>query len=115
MGVRAPVRSARSEGGVMSGQQSDLKVEFDILRSTEKALTSLHSEFSDLKAQERAYDSEWGSGDVKDAMHSFTDNWDDHRKKLLDSIGNVGKLVSQSISAFQDTDGKLATDVTPKN
>ncbi len=99
----------------MSGQQSDLKVEFDILRSTEKSLTSLHSEFSDLKAQERAYDSEWGSGDVKNAMHSFTDNWDDHRKKLLDSIGNVGKLVSESISAFQQTDGKLAADVTPKN
>ena len=93
---------------------SDLKVDFDILQGTEKALTSLHSEFSNIKAQERVYDSEWGSGDVKDAMHSFTDNWDDHRKSLLNTIENVGKLVSESISAFQKTDGKLASDVTPK-
>ena len=94
---------------------ADLKVEFDILQTTEKTLTSLHAEFSDIKAQERVYDSEWGSGDVKDAMHSFTDNWDDHRKNLLNTISNVGKLVSESISAFQQTDGKLAADVTPKN
>lgn len=94
---------------------SDLKVDFSILQTTEKTLTSLHAEFSDIKAQERVYDSEWGSGDVKDAMHSFTDNWDDHRKNLLNTISNVGKLVSESISAFQQTDGKLATDVTPKS
>jgi hypothetical protein len=98
------------EGGAMS----DLKVDFDILQTTEKTLTSLHAEFSDIKAQERVYDSEWGSGDVKDAMHSFTNNWDDHRKNLLDAISNVGKLVSESISAFQKTDGKLADGVTKK-
>ncbi|HEY4703518.1 MAG TPA: hypothetical protein VIH64_16600 [Streptosporangiaceae bacterium] len=93
---------------------SDLKVDFSILQTTEKTLTSLHAEFSDIKAQERVYDSEWGSGDVKDAMHSFTDNWDDHRKNLLNTISNVGKLVSESISAFQQTDGKLADGVTKK-
>jgi hypothetical protein len=99
----------------MSGDQGTLKVEFDLLTSTEKTLTGLHSEFSDIKAQERAYDSEWGSGDVEGAMHSFTDNWDDHRKSLLNSIANVGKLVSESISAFQKTDHQLAADVTPKS
>ncbi|HMG65842.1 MAG TPA: hypothetical protein VK599_23080 [Streptosporangiaceae bacterium] len=93
---------------------SDLMVDFSILQTTEKTLTSLHAEFSDIKAQERVYDSEWGSGDVKDAMHSFTDNWDDHRKNLLNTISNVGKLVSESISAFQQTDGKLADGVTKK-
>jgi hypothetical protein len=93
---------------------SDLKVDFNILQTTETTLTRLHAEFSDIKAQERVYDSEWGSGDVKDAMHSFTDNWDDHRKNLLNTISNVGKLVSESISAFQKTDGKLADGVTKK-
>ena len=91
---------------------SDLKVDYNILLGSEKALRSLHSEFSDIKTQERVYDSEWGSDDVKGAMHSFTDNWDDHRKKLLSQIQATGQLVTQSIHTFQKADGKLAKTLT---
>jgi hypothetical protein len=93
---------------------SDLKVDYGILQETEKTLTSLHTEFSNIKTQERVYDSEWGSGDVEGAMHSFTNNWDDHRKKLLSAIESVGKLVSESVETFQKADGKLATSLTKK-
>jgi hypothetical protein len=48
-------------------------LDFDILQTTEKTLTSLHAEFSNIKAQERVYGSEWGSGDA--IMSTFRWTW----------------------------------------
>jgi uncharacterized protein YukE len=93
----------------------DLKVEYDILEQTEKTLNSLRSEFDNCEAQERVYDPEWGSGDVKDAMHSFTDNWKKNREHLQKSIESVGKLVSESIEAFKKADAKLASEFDKKS
>jgi hypothetical protein len=91
---------------------SDLKVDYGVLGQTEKTLNTLYSEFKNCEAQGRVYDSEWGSGDVKGAMDGFTDNWNDHRGKLLSSIQSTGQLVSETLSTFQHEDAKLASEVS---
>ena len=58
---------------------ADLKVEFGLLESAEQTMTSLTSEFKNIKAQASDYDGAMGSGDIAGAMGSFSGNWDYHR------------------------------------
>lgn len=93
---------------------SDLKVDYQLLDSIERSLTSLHSEFQNIKAQTGAYDGAMGSGDVASAMDGFAGNWDDHRKALLSSIQSLGKMVSETMQQFRNTDNKLKHSLTKK-
>lgn len=90
----------------------DLRVDYDLLSQTEKTLSTLHGELSNCEAQVGAYDSDWGSDDVRNAMGSFTSNWETHRKKLLSSMEATGQLVSTSLETFRRVDQKLAADLT---
>ena len=91
---------------------ADLKVDYQLLDSIERSLTSLHSEFQNIKSQTGAYDGAMGSGDVASAMDGFSGNWDDHRKDLLNSIQSLGKMVSETKQQFQTTDNKLKNSLT---
>jgi hypothetical protein len=51
---------------------------------------------------------EYGSDLVSGAMEEFTDNWDDHRKELLENIEKVGSLTEQAIQNFEKLDKELA-------
>ncbi len=93
---------------------ADLKVDYQLLTSTERTLTSLTSEFQNIKAREGGYDGAMGSGDIAGAMDSFAGNWDYHREKLVGSMQALGKMVTQTIQAFQKTDTGLAHDLTNK-
>jgi hypothetical protein len=44
-------------------------------------------------------------------MGSFAGNWDSHRKQLTDSMQSLSSLVSAARKHFQDTDGKLASQL----
>lgn len=101
---------AEKDGAVMA----DLKVDYQLLDSTERTLSSLTSEFQNIKAQEGSYDGAMGSGDIAGAMDSFAGNWDYHRGKLVDSMQALGKMVGQTRQAFQKTDTGLAHDLTKK-
>lgn len=92
----------------------DLRVDYGLLSQTEKTLSSLHGELSNCEAQVGAYDSDWGSDDVRNAMGGFTSNWEEHRKKLLSSMEATGQLVSTSLGTFRKLDQKLAADATGK-
>ncbi|HLH59622.1 MAG TPA: hypothetical protein VKV33_10780 [Streptosporangiaceae bacterium] len=94
---------------------ADLRVDYELLDSTERTLTSLTSEFQNIKAQEGSYDGAMGSGDIAGAMDSFAGNWDYHRKKLVGSMQALGQMVSQTKQAFQKTDTGLAHDLTKKS
>jgi uncharacterized protein YukE len=94
---------------------ADLKVDYTLLDQSEKSLSSLVSEFQNIKAQESGYDGAMGSGDIASAMDSFAGNWDYHRGKLVDSMESLGKMISQSKQAFQKTDNQLKTDLTKKS
>jgi hypothetical protein len=91
-----------------------LKVEFDLLDSAEKTLTSLTSEFQNIKAQESSYDGALGSGDIASAMGSFAGNWDYHRDKLVGSMQALGKMITESKKQFHETDDKLASSLKRK-
>jgi hypothetical protein len=93
---------------------ADLKVDYQLLDSVERRLTSLQGEFQNIKAQTSGYDGSMGSGDVASAMDGFSGNWDDHRKTLLSSIESLGKMVSETITQFQQTDSKLKNSLTQK-
>jgi hypothetical protein len=93
---------------------SDLKVDYQLLDSIERSLTSLSSEFSNIKAQTSGYDGAMGSGDVASAMDGFAGNWNDHRKDLLSSIQTLGKMVSETRQQFQRADNKLKSSLTEK-
>lgn len=93
---------------------ADLKVDYQLLDSIERSLTTLQSEFQNIKAQTGSYDGAMGSGDVAGAMDGFAGNWDDHRKDLLNSIQTLGKMVSETKQQFQAADSKLANSLTQK-
>ena len=93
---------------------ADLKVDYQLLDSTEKSLSTLVSEFQNIKAQEHAYDGALGSGDIAGALGSFSGNWDYHRKKLIGSMQALGKMVSETKEQFSKTDTGLTASLTKK-
>jgi len=86
----------------------DLKVDYQLLESTERTLSSLVSEFQNMQAQETGYNWAMGSGPIASAMNGFATNWDDNKKGLVSSMQTLGKMVSETIQQFQTTDTKLA-------
>jgi predicted methyltransferase MtxX (methanogen marker protein 4) len=94
---------------------TDLKVDYTLLDQSETSLSSLVSDFQNIKAQESSYDGALGSGDIASAMDSFAGNWDYHRKKLVGSMQALGTMISQTKQAFTQTDTKLQTTLTAKH
>jgi uncharacterized protein YukE len=90
---------------------ADLKVDYQLLDSTERTLSSLVSEFQNIKAQEGSYDGAMGSGDIASAMDGFAGNWDYHRQKLVGSMQALGKMISESKDQFQKTDHHMASSL----
>jgi hypothetical protein len=93
---------------------ADLKVEFGLLESAEQTMTSLTSEFKNIKAQASDYDGAMGSGDIAGAMGSFSGNWDYHRDKLTGSMQALGQMITESKKQFHETDNKLAANLKTK-
>jgi len=90
----------------------DLKVDYQLLESTERTLSSLVSEFQNMQAQESSYNWAMGSGPIAAAMNGFADNWNDNKKNLVSSMRTLGTMVSETVKHFQATDTKLASQVT---
>ncbi|HYZ57282.1 MAG TPA: hypothetical protein VE733_27780 [Streptosporangiaceae bacterium] len=93
---------------------TDLKVDYQLLDSAERTLSSLTSEFRNIKAQEGSYAGAMGSGDIASAMDAFAGNWDSHREKLVGSMQALGTMISASRKQFTSTDSKLAASLTAK-
>lgn len=93
---------------------ADLKVDYQLLDSTERTLSSLTSEFQHIKARESGYDGAMGSGDIASAMDSFAGNWDYHRDKLVGSMQALGKMITESKKKFTETDSQLASSLVSK-
>jgi hypothetical protein len=97
-----------------SNRMADLKVDFSLLDSIERSLSSLHSEFQNIQVNTNAYDGAMGSGDVASAMDGFAGNWSDHRKNLISSMQSLGTMVSETIQQFKNADNKLASTLPQK-
>jgi uncharacterized protein YukE len=93
---------------------ADLKVDYQLLDSIERNLSSLISDFQNMQTQVGAYDGAMGSGAIASAMDGFATNWNDHKKTLISSMQALGKMVSETKQRFQGADNKLASSVTMK-
>lgn len=93
---------------------ADLKVDYQLLDLIERSLSSLHSEFQNIKAQTSAYNGDMGSGAVASAMDGFAGDWNDHRETLLNSIQKLGTMISETRRQFQNTDNTLAGSISEK-
>lgn len=90
------------------GKDADLKVNVELLVSSETTLSELHKEFKDLGKNTDDMRPYWGSGKITDAMDEFVDNWDDYRGKMLDKIDAVQKAVKATIDGFDGFEAELA-------
>ncbi|MFG2308812.1 hypothetical protein ACGFS9_09005 [Streptomyces sp. NPDC048566] len=86
---------------------SDLIVDDDLLKKSARSLKKIRHEFEDTEKHQEDLKGIWGSGEIAGAMDDFADNWDYHRKQLLESIEAVGGLVEACHKAFQELDRKL--------
>jgi hypothetical protein len=91
---------------------ADLKVDYQLLDMTERSLSSLKSEFENIKARTDCYDGAFGSGDIASAMGHFSGNWDYHRGKLVEEMAALGTMVAQTRKSFQDADEQLKASLT---
>lgn len=87
---------------------ADLKIDYDLLTASSKSLGDIYTAFDNLKSRASNTESDWGSDDIKGAMGSFSGDWDSHREKIMHSIQSVKKTVDETITGFNDTEGKLA-------
>jgi hypothetical protein len=93
---------------------ADLVVDYNLLDKAQASLAGLGKEFGDIKSQERAYDGDWGSSRIQNAMADFAGNWDNHRKNLLQKINTLGQHTQESKKGFQGTDTKLKSQLIKK-
>ncbi|MEV5367948.1 hypothetical protein [Streptomyces albogriseolus] len=87
---------------------SDLTVDFSLLNTSAKQLKAIQKEFKELNEWKDDIQSVVGARELKDAMADFIENWDDNRKRLLDDLENVGKMVEGTRNAFKGLDDELA-------
>ncbi|MFD3313094.1 hypothetical protein [Streptomyces sp. NPDC058694] len=86
----------------------DLAVDFELLSRSAKQLSFIRNEFKNLRDWKDDVKSVVGASELKEAMTDFIDNWDDNRKRLLESLETVGKLVEGTRDAFANLDDELA-------
>ncbi|MBU6531896.1 hypothetical protein ACFUIW_24230 [Streptomyces sp. NPDC057245] len=87
---------------------SDLTVDFELLKTSAKQLGVIRREFEDLNDWKDDITSAVGAPDLRGAMTDFIDNWDDNRKRLVESLEEVGKMVEGTRDAFKSLDDELA-------
>ncbi|MFI9616974.1 hypothetical protein ACIHCM_35800 [Streptomyces sp. NPDC052023] len=88
---------------------SDLQVDHDMLSWSAKQLAQLRREFQGLEEWKQDIKALLGDSRVQHAMGDFVDNWDKNRKRLVEEIEAVGKMVKTTSDAFKGLDEKLAT------
>ncbi|MFH9175934.1 hypothetical protein [Streptomyces albogriseolus] len=87
---------------------SDLTVDFLLLNTSAKQLKAIQKEFKKLNEWKDDIQSVVGAHELKEAMADFIENWDDNRKRLLEDLENVGKMVEGTRNAFKGLDDELA-------
>ena len=87
---------------------SDLRVDYYALEDSERALSSLKSEFDGIEKRHSESSHIYGHDGVKDAMGEFSGNMDYNRRKLSEKIQTVGEKVSNTLETFRSADAELA-------
>ncbi|MFH8485416.1 hypothetical protein [Streptomyces longisporoflavus] len=94
--------------------EPDLTVDYELLNTSARQLGVIQREFKNLGEWKDDIASVVGAAGIADAMTDFIDNWDDNRKRLLESLDAVGAMVEGTRRAFQGLDDKLSKSGTKK-
>jgi hypothetical protein len=62
-----------------------------------------------------SYDSDYGHGTVRDAMHHFESHWRDGRGHVEHTAGGLSSMVTEAIKAYTKVDEDLAKQLTQKS
>lgn len=89
------------------GAVSDLKVDFEVLKTSRTTLSKLKSDFDNIENRRHGTRNIWGHESVRDAMDEFASNMDHHREDLSKSIDAAGKKVDATIDTFEEADRKM--------
>ncbi|MFJ6081603.1 WXG100 family type VII secretion target [Streptomyces sp. NPDC092369] len=87
---------------------SDLQVDYDLLSTSAKQLAQIHREFKGLVDWKQDIRSLLGDSRVQSATADFVDNWDRNRKRLVEEIQEIGKMIKTTSDAFKSLDDDLA-------
>ncbi|MEU7584646.1 hypothetical protein AB0B50_44550 [Streptomyces sp. NPDC041068] len=86
----------------------DLSVDITLLKTTEKQLTSIKGEFEGIDDWKKELRAVVGAERMAKAMSTFVDNWDRHRKGLVEEIDKIGGWVETTRKTFEKADKDLA-------
>lgn len=59
-----------------------------------------------------SYDSDYGHGGVRDAMHHFEKHWRDGRKHVEHTAKSLESMVTEAVKAYTKVDEDLAKQLT---
>jgi uncharacterized protein YukE len=93
-------------------QVSDLKVDYETLRSSAGTAQQIKSAFDDLASRVGDTRDCWGHSGIADAMHTFGTNWRYHRTILSEEIQATGEKLEKCLQVFEEADRTL-TDSAP--
>jgi hypothetical protein len=93
---------------------ADLRVDYQLLTSIHRTLNGLAGEYDELDGGAGVDGSVYGAGDITAAMASFSGNWAGHRKALLATIQDLGRMTAETAARFHETDSQLASALVRK-
>ncbi|MFY1678244.1 hypothetical protein [Streptomyces sp. WMMC905] len=94
---------------------SDLIVDITLLRDTEKQLGLIQGEFQSISGWERELRASVGAERMVKAMSEFVDNWDRHRREIVEEISEVGGWVGSARRSFEKLDRELTEKMKQEN
>jgi hypothetical protein len=90
----------------------NLRVNYQLLASTEATLSGLVSEFENLQAVQDDFEGAMGSAAVASAMSTFAGNWTHHRERLMSSMQSLAAMARETVQQFREADTQLANELT---
>jgi hypothetical protein len=78
------------------------------LNAVKKALEESHAAID-------SYDSDYGHGGVRDAMHHFESHWRDGRGHVQHTAGSLSSMVTEAVKAYTKVDEDLAKQLAGKS
>lgn len=93
----------------MGGPEDRITIVPADVTASADALKGIRSEFENCVSNRERLGGYVGSGDIKDALEEFTDNWDRHRGELVERMGQAESTMRSCAASFCEQD-RLSAD-----
>ncbi len=85
-----------------------VSVDLDLLDAFGSRLDAIKHSLDSSHHTIDAYQNDYGSGKVRDAMHHFEEHWRDGRKHVEHTADTLAAMAHESVTAFRKADADLA-------